>query len=79
MTMFEVDPIHGVIERKERSETPHYFDHAGVSPWGKSFNESDIPTSAMNTEYPSEGFGLKLHVFYSKSFKDEFGSGTKSK
>merc|ERR1711956_71915 len=25
------------------------------------------------------GFGLKLHIFYSKSFKNTYGSGTKSK
>ena len=77
MTMFEVDPIQGVLDRD--GSRPHYPDIVEVSPYGKSFIESNISAAAMVTDYPSVGFGLKLHIFYSKSFKDKLESGTKSK
>jgi hypothetical protein len=77
MTIFEVDPVHGVQDRN--GSRPHYPDSLEVSPFGKSFVESNISAAAMNTNFPSAGFGLKLHIFYSKSFKNKFGSGTKSK
>jgi hypothetical protein len=77
MTIFEVDPVHGVQDRN--GSRPHYPNSLEVSPFGKSFVESNISAAAMNTNFPSAGFGLKLHIFYSKSFKNKFGSGTKSK
>ena len=77
MTTFEVDQVHGVQDRD--GSRPHYPDEAEVSPFGKSFVESNISAAAMATDFPSAGFGLKLHVFYSKSFKNKFGSGTNSK
>ena len=77
MTTFEVDPVHGVQDRD--GSRPHYPDSVEVSPFGKSFVESNISAAAMNTDFPSAGFGLKLHIFYSKSFKNTYGSGTKSK
>ena len=77
MSMFEVDPIQGVLDRD--GSRPHYPDIVEVSPYGKSFVESNFSAAAMATDYPSMGFGLKLHIFYSKSFKNKLGSGTKSK
>ena len=77
MTMFEVDPIHGVLDRD--GSKPRHYDHAEVSPYGKSFVDSNISAEAMLSDFPSNGFGLKLHIFYSRSFKKLFGSGTKSK
>ena len=77
MTVFEVDPIQGVLNRD--SSRPHYSDKAEVSPYGKSFNDSNISAEAMSTHFPFCSFGLKLHIFYSKSFKNRFGTGTKSK
>ena len=74
MTVFEVDPIQGVLKRD--GSRPH---QAEVSPYGKSFNDGNISVEAMSTDFKSNGFGLKLHIFYSKSFKNRFGSGTKSK
>jgi hypothetical protein len=75
MTMFEVDPIQGVQDRA--GSRHHIPDIVEISPYGKSFVKSNISTPATN--FPSDGFDLKLHIFYSKSFKDKFGSGTKSK
>ena len=77
MTVFKVDPIQGVLNRD--ISRPHYSDKAEVSPYGKSFNDGNISVEAMSTDFKSNGFGLKLHIFYSKSFKNRFGSGTKSK
>ena len=74
-TIFEVDPIQGVQDRV--GSRHHIPDIVEISPYGKSFVKSNISTAA--TDFPSDGFGLKLHVFYSKSFNDKFGSGTKSK
>ena len=74
-TMFEVDPILGV---QDRAGSKHHIpDIVEISPYGKSFVKSNISTVA--TKFPSDGFDLKLHIFYSKSFKDKFGSGTNSK
>ena len=75
MTMFEVDPIQGVQDRVESRH--HIPDIVEISPYGKSFVKSNISTVAAN--FPSDGFNLKLHIFYSKSFKNKFGSGTNSK
>jgi hypothetical protein len=75
MTMFEVDPIQGVQDRI--GSRHHIPDIVEISPYGKSFVKSNISFAA--TDFPSDGFDLKLHVFYSKSFNDKFGSGTKSK
>ena len=75
MTMFEVDPIQGVQDRA--GSRHHIPDIVEISPYGKSFVKSNISTPATN--FPSDGFDLKLHIFYSKSFNDKFGSGTKSK
>jgi len=74
-TMFEVDPIQGVQDRV--GSRHHIPDIVEISPYGKSFVKSNISIAATN--FPSNGFDLKLHVFYSKSFNDKFGSGTKSK
>ena len=67
MTVFEVDPIQGVL--KQDGSRPHYSDKAEVSPYWKSFNDSNISAEAMSTHFPFCSFGLKLHIFYSKSFK----------
>ena len=75
--MFEVHPTQGVQDRD--GSRHHYPDIAEISPYGKSFVESNISTAAMAMKFPSEGFDLKLHIFYSKSFNNKFGSGTKSK
>ena len=77
MTVFEVDPIQGVL--KQDGSRPHYSDKAEVSPYRRSFNDSNISAEAMSTHFPFCSFGLKLHIFYSKSFKNRFGTGTKSK
>ena len=75
MTMFEVDPILGV---QDRAGSKHHIpDIVEISPYGKSFVKSNI--SNVATKFPVDGFDLKLHIFYSKSFKDRFGSGTNSK
>ena len=77
MTVFEVDSIEAVLDQD--GLRPHYSDKAEVSPYGKSFNDSNISAEAMSTHFPFCSFGLKLHIFYSKSFKNRFGTGTKSK
>ena len=77
MTVFEVDSIEAVLDQD--GLRPHYSDKAEVSPYGKSFYDSNISAEAMSTHFPFCSFGLKLHIFYSKSFKNRFGTGTKSK
>ena len=78
MTLFEVHPIQGVQDR-DRSRHHYQEDIVEISPYGESLVESNVSTAAMATDFPSEGFGLKLHIFYNKSFTNKFGSGTKSK
>ena len=77
MTMFDVHPKQGVLEQDGSRQ--HYPEKIVDLQCGKGFVKSNISTAAMATNFPSEGFDLKLHIFYSKSFKDKFGSGTKSK
>ena len=77
MTMFEVHPIQGVLDRDISRQ--HYPDEFDVSSYRDGFVKSNISTAAMTTNFPSDGFDLKLHIFYSKYFKDKFGAGTESK
>ena len=77
MTMFEVHPILGVQERD--GSRRHYPDIVEISPYGKSFIEKNISIASKAPDYPSQGFDLNLRIFYSKSFKNKFGSGTESK
>ena len=75
--MFEVHPKQGVLEQD--GSIQHYPEKIVDLPYGKGFVKSNISTAAMKTNFPSKGFDLKLHIFYSKSFKDRFVSGTESK
>ena len=77
MTMFEVHPILGVQERDDSRH--HYQDIVEISPYGKSFIENNISFATKAPNFPTQGFDLNLRIFYSRSFKNKFGSGTESK
>jgi hypothetical protein len=77
MTMFEVHPILGVQERD--GSRLRYPDLVEISPYGKSFIENNISIASKAPNFPSQGFDLSLRIFYSRSFKNKFGSGTESK
>ena len=72
-SLFIVHPTEGTSRHmhydKERPAIP---DKVSLGPNGKSFQETEMPVGAMTT-FPDNGFDLKIHVFYSKSFADRFG------
>ena len=74
-SLFIVHPTEGTSRHtRNDKERPHVPDKCTLGPNGKSFQDTDMPVAigAMTT-YPDNGFDLKIHVFYSKSFADRFG------
>merc|ERR1711981_626564 len=55
-----------------RNNNPHIPDRSVIGPHGKSFNVSRPPI-ASTVSHPTNGYDLKLHIYYSKSFNDAHG------
>ena len=71
-SLFVVHPTEGTSRHvRHDKDRPLIPDQVSIGPNGKSFQETGIPVGAV-TSYPVNGFDLKLHIFYSKSFSDKF-------